>query len=129
MRSGSGFARIAWRALSRDDGHVQQGTGPAPRRTEPREGDPWRPWQAPRQDSSEVPAAQRRPGSRHYRRFGRWRTGPRTSGPLRRGREDRLAGGGADRVSARPGFGVTPVRTPFWGAALGTGLGAAAYVA
>ncbi len=75
-----------------------------------------------------MPAAQRRPGSRHYRRFGRWRTGPRTSGPLRRGREDRLAGGVASGLSARTGFGVTAVRTAFVVAALASGFGVAAYV-
>jgi signal transduction histidine kinase/phage shock protein PspC (stress-responsive transcriptional regulator) len=47
---------------------------------------------------------------------------------LRRGREDRLAGGVAAGVAARTGFDVTVVRTVFVLAALGSGFGAAAYV-
>jgi signal transduction histidine kinase len=47
---------------------------------------------------------------------------------LRRGREDRLAGGVAAGVAARTGFDVTVVRTVFVLASLLGGFGAAAYV-
>jgi signal transduction histidine kinase/phage shock protein PspC (stress-responsive transcriptional regulator) len=47
---------------------------------------------------------------------------------LRRGREDRLAGGVAAGVAARTGFDVTAVRTVFVLASLLGGFGAAAYV-
>jgi signal transduction histidine kinase len=58
---------------------------------------------------------------------GRFRR-PRSSGPLRRGRDDRLAGGVAAGVAARTGFDVTVVRTVFVLAALASGFGAAVYV-
>ena len=60
---------------------------------------------------------------------GRWGRRPRSSGPLRRGREDRLVGGVAAGLAARTGFDVTVVRTVFVVAALLGGFGAAAYVA
>ncbi len=47
---------------------------------------------------------------------------------MRRGREDRLAGGVAAGVAARTGFDVTVVRTVFVLASLLGGFGAAAYV-
>jgi signal transduction histidine kinase len=59
---------------------------------------------------------------------GRWRRGPRGSGPLRRGRDDRLAGGVAAGLAARTGFDVTAVRTVIVLAALAGGFGLAAYV-
>jgi signal transduction histidine kinase len=58
---------------------------------------------------------------------GRFRR-PRGSGPLRRGRDGRLAGGVAAGVAARTGFDVTAVRTVFVLAALASGFGAAVYV-
>jgi signal transduction histidine kinase len=69
------------------------------------------------------------PGHRHSRRHGprRWR-GPRGSGPLRRGRDDRLAGGVASGLAARTGLDVSVVRIGFVVATLASGFGAAAYV-
>ena len=59
----------------------------------------------------------------------RWVRGPGSSGPWRRGREDRLAGGVAAGLAARTGFDVTAVRTAFVvGTVLTVGYGAAAYV-
>src|SRR5450755_371354 len=89
-RAGSGFARIARRALSRDDGPVKKRIGAASR------------WRAPR--------LQGQPG-------------PWSSGALRRGREDRLAGGVAAGLAARTGIDVTVVRIVFVVAALLGGFG------
>ncbi|HEX3389200.1 MAG TPA: PspC domain-containing protein [Streptosporangiaceae bacterium] len=65
----------------------------------------------------------RRLGSRHT-----WIRHPPDSGPLRRSREDRLAGGVAAGIAARTGLDVTLVRTCFVVAALFSLFGAAAYV-
>ena len=67
----------------------------------------------------------------HFTGFGpgRWARGPRSSGPLRRAREDRLAGGVAAGLAARTGLDVTVVRILFVLATLLTGgSAAAAYV-
>ena len=50
--------------------------------------------------------------NRHLLRIGpgMWRRGPAGSGPLRRSRQDRLAGGVAAGLAARTGFDVTAVR-------------------
>jgi signal transduction histidine kinase len=73
----------------------------------------------------------RRPRRRPFRRLspGRWATGPGGSGPLRRGCEDRLAGGVAAGLAARTGFDVTVVRVVFVLATIATtGFGLAVYV-
>jgi len=98
------------------------GTGPAgtgPAGTDPRGAD------------SRRPDAQRM--GRRGRRFGRlgghpWRRHPPGSGPLRRSREDRLAGGVASGLAARTGLDVTVVRTVFVVAAVISLVGAAVYV-
>ena len=93
--------------------------GPAPaRRADRPHGGGWAPW----------------PGVGDLQPHGRWPPRgrfrrPRSSGPLRRGRDDRLAGGVAAGVAARTGFDVTVVRTVFVLAALVSGFGAAVYVA
>ena len=58
----------------------------------------------------------------------RWPRGPRISGPLRRRREGRLAGGVATGLAARAGLDVRVVRAAFVISALLSGFGAAAYV-
>jgi signal transduction histidine kinase len=63
---------------------------------------------------------------RHGR--GRWARGPRTSGPLRRQRDNGLAGGVAAGIAARTGLDVTLVRAAFVLTAVFSGFGAAAYV-
>ena len=65
----------------------------------------------------------RRLGSRHT-----WIRHSPGSGPLRRSREDRLAGGVAAGLAARTGLDVTVVRLGFVVAALFSLFGAAAYV-
>ncbi len=67
------------------------------------------------------------------RRFGRrgrrgWLRHPPGGGPLRRSREDRLAGGVAAGLAARTGLDVTVVRTGFVVATVFGLIGAAAYV-
>jgi signal transduction histidine kinase len=59
---------------------------------------------------------------------GRWARGPASSGPLRRAREGRLAGGVAAGIAARTGLDVTFVRAIFAVGTLLSGFGAAAYV-
>jgi len=73
---------------------------------------------------------ERWPRRRGFRRHapGLWGPGPRSSGPLRREQEDRLAGGVAAGLAARTGLDVTVVRTVFVLAALLGGFGLAAYV-
>jgi signal transduction histidine kinase len=75
------------------------------------------------------PQAERRPDRRRSWLRGRRRIlrGPRTSGPLRRAREDRLAGGVAAGLAARTGIDVTIVRLAFVLATL-VSVGAAVYV-
>jgi signal transduction histidine kinase len=65
----------------------------------------------------------RRLGSRHT-----WVRHPPGTGPLRRSREDRLAGGVAAGLAARTGLDVNLVRTGFVVAALFSLFGAAVYV-
>jgi signal transduction histidine kinase len=58
-----------------------------------------------------------------------WLKGPASNRPLRRGRDDRLAGGVASGLGVRTGFDVTVVRIAFVLATLATGgLALAAYV-
>ena len=125
--AGSGFARIAGRAFWRDDGHVAERTGLALTwRPDRPQGGTW----ARRQGNDDV-----RPPERWLGHGRLWRHGraarmrhPRGSGPLRRGRDDRLAGGVAAGLAARTGLDVTVVRTVFVLAALAGGFGVAAYV-
>jgi signal transduction histidine kinase len=73
------------------------------------------------------------PFSTDRHRFGRrgrrgWLRHPPGGGPLRRSREDRLAGGVAAGLAARTGLDVTVVRTGFVVATVFGLIGAAAYV-
>src|ERR1700724_699078 len=124
--AGSGSARIADRRSWRDDGYVEKPTGPVSG------WDPARPAGPGQRSPVDDDAATHGPwpSRRRFRRrgLGRWARGPRSSGPLRRGREDRLAGGGAAGVAARTGVDVPVVRTVFVLASLLGGFGAAAYV-
>src|SRR6266536_2111333 len=124
--AGSGLARIAGQAASRDDGHMEEGSGAA-QRGRPASGRDgrWPSWPAGRRQPRD-----RWPGRGRFRppEPGRWGRGARSGGPLRRARQDRLAGGVAAGLAARTGFGVTAVRTVFVLAALASGFGAAAYV-
>ena len=63
-----------------------------------------------------------------WRAADRWPRGPRISGPVRRRREGRLAGGVATGLAARAGLDVRLVRAAFVISALLSGFGAAAYV-
>jgi signal transduction histidine kinase len=60
--------------------------------------------------------------------LGGWTRGPRTDGPLRRRREDRLVAGVAAGLAARTGIDVTVIRIAFVVASLLSLFGAAAYV-
>ena len=126
-RAGSGFARIAGPALWGDDGHVEKQNGSAPhwRADRSQDGPPSR-WPA---DASRQPQ-DRWPGRRHLRHRGQqWVRGPGNGGPLRRERDNRLAGGVAAGLAARTGIDVTAVRLVFVLATLlSVGYGAAAYV-
>jgi signal transduction histidine kinase/phage shock protein PspC (stress-responsive transcriptional regulator) len=66
------------------------------------------------------------PGRR--RGLNRWARGPRIDGPLRRRRENGLAGGVAAGLAARTGLDVTLVRAAFVVTAVFSGFGAAAYM-
>jgi len=88
-------------------------------------GGPWSPWQ---------PGGGTRPRdgwpgrARAWRQDPRgWLRGPKAHGPLRRGREDRLAGGVAAGLAARTGIDVTVIRLVFVLATL-VSVGAAVYV-
>ena len=76
--------------------------------------------------AAEVPSEDRWPQRRHG--LSRWARGPRADGPLRRRRENGLAGGVAAGVAARTGLDVTLVRAVFVVTAVFSGFGAAAYV-
>jgi signal transduction histidine kinase len=88
-------------------------------------GGPWPGWQP----DSDLAPQQQWPEHRHFGRRGPgwWRRGPRSSGPLRRRPDDRLAGGVAAGLAARTGIDVTAVRIAFVLTGLG-GVGVAAYV-
>ncbi|MGE5136541.1 MAG: PspC domain-containing protein [Gemmatimonadota bacterium] len=107
-------------------GSPPHGTAGQPGGTPPpwRRGEPWQPWAG-----DQLRPWHGGPGYR-FRRHGpgRWRRGPRGSGPLRRSREDRLAGGVAAGLARRTGFNVTFVRVAFIIASLASGFGVAAYV-
>ena len=93
---------------------------PSGRTTRPPAGI-WRYWQA-----DDATPQRPWPDRRYSRRRG-WLRGPRGSGPLRRSRDDRLAGGVAAGVAARTGFDVTAVRTVFVITAVGV-FGLAVYL-
>jgi len=102
----------------------EQTRSPSHWRTDRPDGTPWRDL---RPDSDAAP--QQRWPDRHLggRGPGWWRRGPRSSGPLRRRPDDRLAGGVAAGLAARTGIDVTAVRIAFVLTGLG-GVGVAAYV-
>lgn len=84
-----------------------------------------------RSRGGDIPApdgALRERGHGPLHRLRRWAPGPLDNGPLRRRREDRLAGGVAAGLAVRLGVDVTVVRVLLVLAALASGLGAAAYV-
>ena len=120
-----------WRRtrLRRDDGYVEERSGPAPPGLADAQGGPWRP---PRPDHDGAGPEEGWP--RRRRPWGRWRHHqwvgrPHGSGPLRRSSEDRLVSGLAAGIAARTGVDVTLVRLVFVVAALLGGFGVAAYVA
>src|SRR5579875_3815758 len=108
---------MAWPGCGRDDGYVDEHTGPArERQAAPRDQPPWPPsgwhggWHGP-------------PSFRRHlsQRWGH--------GPLRRATGGRLAGGIAAAISERTGFDVTLVRIGLVVAALlSSGIALAAYV-
>jgi signal transduction histidine kinase len=114
---------------------VEESTGCASHvRTGRRPGGPWERWHGNGNGNGngngDLRPQGRWPGGRPWRRFGpgRWARRPRSDGPWRRRREERLAGGVAAALAARTGFDVTVVRTAFVLATLMFGFGAAAYV-
>ncbi len=98
---GSGLSLMATRAQARDDGRMRDRTDATSARWERRWPD---------------------------RRRAGWLRGPRSSGPLRRPADGRLAAGVAAGLAARLGLDVTLVRTAFVVATIFSGFGAAAYV-
>src|SRR2546430_16573696 len=119
-----------WRRtrLRRDDGYVEERSGPASPGLADGQGDPWRPW--PGHDGGAPEDGwprRRRPWRRGRHR--QWVGRPRGSGPVRRSQEDRLVAGLAAGIAARTGIDVTLVRLAFVVAALLGGFGVAAYVA
>ena len=76
--------------------------------------------------AAEAPAEDRWPERRHG--LSRWARGPRASGPLRRRRDNGLAGGVAAGLAARTGLDVTLIRAVFVVTAVFSGFGAAAYM-
>jgi signal transduction histidine kinase len=109
---------------------VAKPNGSAPRRPAPgRNSGRWRRWE----DSGEAQPQDFGLGRRHHHFLrlgpGWWTRGPGRGGPLRRARQDRLAGGVAAGLAARTGLDVTVVRTMFvLVTLLSAGTGAAAYV-
>lgn len=90
---------------------------------------PWRPWP----DAGGTGPDGTPPGNGEHpsrrRRQHRWVGKPRSGGPLRRAREDRLVAGVAAGLSARTGIDVTVIRIAFVVTALLSGFGVMAYVA
>ena len=86
------------------------------------------PWAADALPPVPPPAGAAPPSGGQPRAPYRWPRGPRISGPLRRRREGRLAGGVATGLAARAGLDVRVVRAAFVITALFSGFGAAAYV-
>ncbi len=108
----------------RDDGYVEERNGSgSPRLADGQDGH-WQPWRGPDGAGPE----DGRPHGHPWRRWRRqWVGRPRSSGPLRRAREDRLVAGLAAGLAARTGIDVTIVRIAFVVTGLG-GFGLAAYV-
>jgi signal transduction histidine kinase len=104
---------------------MAEGTGSAPPARSRGTGGQWRPWPGDNQMQPNDWWPDR--GRFRHHHLNRWR-GPGGSGPLRRAREDRMAGGVAAGLAARTGFSVTFVRIAFMVAALAGGFGLAAYV-
>jgi len=120
-----------WRSTRpwRDDGDVEERSGPASPGLADGQGEPWRPpW--PDHDGAAPEDGwprRRRPWRRWRHR--QWVGRPHGTGPLRRSPEDRLVAGLAAGIAARTGVDVTLVRLVFVVAALLGGFGVAAYVA
>jgi signal transduction histidine kinase/phage shock protein PspC (stress-responsive transcriptional regulator) len=105
---------------------VEQRNGSGSPRLADGQGGHWQPWPGPDGAGPE----DGRPHGHPWRRWRRqWVGRPRSSGPLRRAREDRLAAGLAAGIAARTGVDVTLVRLAFVVTALLGGFGVAAYVA
>jgi signal transduction histidine kinase len=119
-----------WRRtrLRRDDGYVEERSGPASPGLADGQGDPWRPWPGHDGAAPEDGWPRRRRPWRRWRHR-QWVGRPRGNGPLRRSQEDRLVAGLAAGIAARTGIDVTLVRLAFVVAALLGGFGVAAYVA
>src|SRR6266566_242600 len=83
-----------WRRtrLRRDDGYVEERSGPASPGLADGQGDPWRPWPGHDGAAPEDGWPRRRRPWRRWRRR-QWVGRPHGSGPLRRSQEDRLAAG------------------------------------
>jgi signal transduction histidine kinase len=111
----------AWRHLGETDPDYARDETAAPVRGDgPLESDPaWARW------SGGPARGYPRPGLSHH---GRWWSGPRRSGPLRRTLDGRLVGGVASGVSERFGVDTTVVRGAFVLSTLIGGVGIAAYV-
>src|SRR5215471_3262913 len=108
----------------RDDGYVEERNGSGSPRVADGQSGHWHPWPGPDGAGPE----DGRPHGHPWRRWRRqWVGRPRSRGPLRRAREDRLVAGLAAGLAARTGIDVTIVRIAFVVAALG-GFGLAAYV-
>src|ERR1700682_1542444 len=111
-----------------DDGHMRERTDWASHwRADRHQGGPW----THEPEGGGLRPRGGRPGRPPFWRFGpgRWSRGPGSGAPLRRGREDRLAGGVASALAARTGFDVTVVRLVFVLVTVASsGLGAVGYV-
>ena len=111
----------------RDDGQVEERNGSAPPGLTGGRGDPRGPWPDHGDAAPEEGWPHRRPPWRGWRHRP-WVSGRRSSGPVRRTREDRLVAGVAAGLAARTGIDVTAIRVVFVLLALLGGFGAAVYV-
>jgi signal transduction histidine kinase len=102
---------------------VEEHNGSAPPGLAKGQGGSWRPW--PDHDGG-LPADGQRPWRRW--RNHQWAGRPRSSGPLRRTREDRLVAGVSAGLAARTGIDVTVIRIAFVVTALLSGFGVMAYM-
>ena len=114
-------------APRRDDGQVEERNGSAPPGLTGGRTDPRRPWPDHGDAAPDEGWPHDRPPWRRWRNRP-WVSGPRSSGPMRRTREDRLVAGVAAGLAARTGIGVTAIRVVFVLLALLGGFGVAAYV-
>src|ERR1022692_1946656 len=127
--AGSGSGRIAGRAVRGDDGCMKQRAGSAPQPPRDHARGQAGPWMAWSDGDLQPERSRRRHPFRRRRRTSRWTRGRWGSGPLRRGREDRLGARVASGLAARTGFDMTTVRLVFVVITLASGgTGAMAYV-